>query len=226
MLFKYLFSNGKAMSLIESINVEIEKHSLLKHPFYQMWSKGELNEEHLRGYSKEYFQLVKQVPILVENMLEQTNGVNKGLVETSLEEEKEHIELWKRFCASLGVSEKDLQSYTGQGKANESIEELLRLTTSSFEEAIAALYAYELELPKISRSKIDGLKKFYNLDSKDALVYFETHELVDVKHAAIWRKMLEQIKDEKKQELAYKAALKSLEAQNKLLDSVMERYVN
>ncbi|MHB1907457.1 MAG: iron-containing redox enzyme family protein [Nitrososphaerales archaeon] len=212
------------MSLIERINVEIEKHSLLKHPFYQMWSKGELNAEHLRGYSKEYFQLVKQVPILVENTLDQTNDADKSLVETSLEEEKEHIELWKRFCASLGVPERELQFYTGQ--AEKSIEELLRLTSSSFEEAIAALYAYELELPKISRSKIDGLKKFYNLDSKDALVYFETHELVDVKHAAIWRKMLEQIKDQKKQELAYKAALKSLEAQNKLLDYVMERYVN
>ena len=56
------------VSIIERIDAEIEQQSLLKHPFYQAWSEGKLTAEQLAGYSMEYFQLVKQVPILVENI--------------------------------------------------------------------------------------------------------------------------------------------------------------
>jgi pyrroloquinoline-quinone synthase len=34
-----------------------------------MWSNGELGIDHLQGYSLEYFQLVKAVPELVNNIL-------------------------------------------------------------------------------------------------------------------------------------------------------------
>ena len=47
------------MSLIQRIDEIIEARSLLKHPFYQMWSDGKLTQESLAGYSKEYFQLAK-----------------------------------------------------------------------------------------------------------------------------------------------------------------------
>ena len=51
------------------------------------------------------------------------------------------------------------------------------------------MYAYEMELPKISRSKIDGLKKLYGMDSEDATKYFEIHEEADVRHAQVWREI-------------------------------------
>ena len=47
------------------IDKEIQNRSLLKHPFYQMWSKGELNLNDLQGYSKEYFSMVKTIPKMV-----------------------------------------------------------------------------------------------------------------------------------------------------------------
>ncbi len=50
------------MNIIKRIDAMIEERSLLKHPFYQMWSDGKLTQESLTGYSKEYFQLVKAVP--------------------------------------------------------------------------------------------------------------------------------------------------------------------
>ncbi len=85
------------------------------------------------------------------------------------------------------------------------------------------MYAYEKELPKISRSKIDGLKKFYGLTSHDATHYFEIHEVADVKHAELWRSILRNLPKEKEMAVL-SAALASLRAQNKLLDSVMEKY--
>ncbi len=54
--------------LIKTIDNEISKRSLLHHKFYTLWSEGKLTLNHLRGYSKEYFQLVKTVPELVHNI--------------------------------------------------------------------------------------------------------------------------------------------------------------
>ena len=56
------------MNIVERIDSEIEKRSLLKHPFYQMWTEGKLTVDHLKGYSMEYFQLVKAVPAMVQNI--------------------------------------------------------------------------------------------------------------------------------------------------------------
>ena len=215
------------ISLVEEIDLKVREKSLLKHPFYQMWARGELTEEHLRGYSKEYFQLVKAVPLLVENTLAKSDSKSKKNIVSNLKEEEEHVALWVRFCSSLGISKNDLERYNGHTKSNKAVNKLTTITsTSTFEEAVAALYAYELELPQISESKIKGLKEFYGLDSSDALIYFKTHEKADVKHAAVWRRILQNIHNEETQKLALEAAIKSLEAQNKLLDSVMEKYVN
>ena len=52
-------------SLAKKIDQLIEQKSLLKHPFYQMWSDGKLSQQMLAGYSKEYFQMVKAVPEFV-----------------------------------------------------------------------------------------------------------------------------------------------------------------
>ena len=79
--------------LIERIDYEIEKHSLLKHVFYQMWSEGKLTINHLQGYSKEYFQLVKVVPKFVENIFNLiTDPSLKRAIGQNLKEESEHIE--------------------------------------------------------------------------------------------------------------------------------------
>ena len=66
----------------------------MKHKFYQLWSAGSLSMEDLQGYSKEYFQLVKAVPSLVGNILEQVtpelepNFEHVNVIKHNLEEEK------------------------------------------------------------------------------------------------------------------------------------------
>jgi pyrroloquinoline-quinone synthase len=209
-------------NVVQRIDSEIEKRSLLKHPFYKMWSEGKLTLDHLQGYSKEYFQLVKTVPRFVESIVQATD--NSDAIINNAREEAEHVELWVRFATALGVSRSDLVGYGGSEKTNEAIANLMALANLTTEEAIAAMYAYEMELPKISRSKIDGLKKLYGMDSEDATKYFEIHEEADVRHAQIWREILQRIPQER-QESAFNAAIKSLQAQNMLLDSVQEKYV-
>ena len=211
--------------LIERIDYEIEKHSLLKHVFYQMWSEGKLTINHLQGYSKEYFQLVKVVPKFVENIFNVIADPSlKRAVGQNLKEESEHIEPWIMFSTAMGIQRNDLASYKGENETNMAVSTLSQLTERSLEEAVAAMYAYEKELPKISRSKIDGLKKFYGVQSNEATKYLEIHEEVDVRHSEVWKNILKTIPEEK-QERALNAAISSLEAQNKLLDSVQKKYV-
>jgi pyrroloquinoline-quinone synthase len=226
--FFYGFSNEMLMDnndLVERIDSEIERKSLLKHAFYQMWSEGKLTVDHLQGYSREYFQLVKAVPSFVQNIAaSNTDASLKAGIDGNMKEEAEHVEPWARFAGALGVSQNDLATYAGAAKTNEAVEMMMRLSKLSFEEAVAAMYAFEAELPKISRSKIDGLVKFYGMTGSDALNYFQIHEEADVRHAQVWRDILARLPADKR-EAAFAAAAQSLVAQNLLLDSVQEKYV-
>ena len=211
--------------LIERIDYEIEKHSLLKHVFYQMWSEGKLTINNLQGYSKEYFQLVKVVPKFVENIFNAIADPSlKRAVGQNLKEESEHIEPWIMFSTAMGVQRNDLASYKGENETNMAVSTLSQLTERSLEEAVAAMYAYEKELPKISKSKIEGLKRFYGVQSNEATKYLEIHEEVDLRHSEVWKSILKTIPEEK-QECALNATISSLKAQNKLLDSVHKKYV-
>jgi pyrroloquinoline-quinone synthase len=211
--------------VVERINIEIEKQSLLKHPFYQMWSEGKLTANHLQGYSKEYFQLVKAVPEFVRNIHGLTNDPSlEGELAQNFKEESDHVEAWMKFAISLGVSRDELLNHASTCKTREAVLALNTLTKLSFEEAAAAMYAYESELPKISTSKINGLMKYYGIDNSDATSYFEIHKEADIRHAGMWRGILETVCSDKI-ESVFDAGFKSLGAQNKLLDSIQEKYV-
>jgi pyrroloquinoline-quinone synthase len=171
----------------------------------------------------EYFQLVKAVPELVKNAnaFAMDEATRKAVTEI-MTEEGEHVELWARFADALGVTLWELVNHPGSPNTNNAISQLKDITQSSLAQAAAAMYALESEQPKISRTKLDGLKKFYAMDgSDDGTVYFREHEEADVRHAAVWRDILN-CAGAAGQTDALKAAVLSLETQNAVLDSVME----
>ena len=211
--------------LIYKLDQEVDKRSLLKHPFYKMWSNGELNIDHLQGYSMEYFQLVKVVPELVNNIvLKMGESKLRSTVEESQKDEESHIEPWISFATSLGVKKKDLLNHVCDENTKKAVSSLVELTKHSLDEAVCAMYAYELDLPNISKTKIEGLTKLYNLSSSDSTNYFEIHQEADIRHASVWRDMIREIPDHK-YEACVESAVKSLDAQNLLLDAVYEKYV-
>ena len=81
-------------SLTQNIDRIIEERSLLKHPFYQTWSDGKLTREALVGYSKEYYQLVKAVPIFMTQLLDHVQESMYNELEFNQQEEFSHISLW------------------------------------------------------------------------------------------------------------------------------------
>ena len=208
-------------SLIKRIDEMIEERSLLKHPFYQMWSDGNLSLDSLTGYSKEYYQLVKSVPSFMTPIIEQAPDSLKNELISNQEEEIQHIKPWMRFASSLGVDEKELEHYAGLPKTIQAVSQLSSLM-NSFEGGSCAMYAFEKEIPKISQVKLEGLAEFYGISSEQATEYFKLHTEADIRHAAAWRKALEQTSSKK--EKLFVIAEKSISAQNMLLDSCYESY--
>jgi pyrroloquinoline-quinone synthase len=178
------------MNLIKRIDEMIEERSLLKHPFYEMWSDGKLTVESLAGYSKEYFQLVKAVPSFMTPIIAKApESVIAELIDNQ-QEEADHIRPWIKFAGELGISEEELTNYEGLEKTKKAVSDLSELM-NTYEGGSSAMYAFEKEIPKISQTKLDGMAKFYGMSSDDATEYFKLHTEADIRHAAAWRNILE-----------------------------------
>src|SRR5208337_3444932 len=102
-----------------------------------------------------------------------------------------HPKLWRDFAAAVGVGEDDITccpALPGTQAVVETFREIVG--DRPVGEAVAALYAYEAQVPEIATTKIEGLKKFYGVDSPEGLAYFEVHEEADKAHRAAWRNWL------------------------------------
>ncbi len=204
----------------QELNKKLEHYSLLKHPFYQQWSAGTLSKDALVGYVKEYYHLVKAVPEMVEKIYQSCPTLE---IKMNLEEEKNHIALWENFAEGMGVSKKELQEYAPSDNTIAAVKRMVNLMTDPIEGS-AAMYAYEADIPTISISKLDGLKKFYGVTDSTTLEYFTEHQTADIEHVKVWQAMMTNF-NANQEVLALNSAEASLKAQNAVLDSVCERYM-
>ncbi|HLC75909.1 MAG TPA: iron-containing redox enzyme family protein [Candidatus Peribacterales bacterium] len=216
------------MSILStSIEQLVSAKSLLQHPFYQAWNRGELTLSDLQGYAKEYYYAAKNVPVVMEtirrNMPSTLTELQRETFERNAAEEVEHIELWERFSSSLGITQNELDSYEPTDTVKNAVAGIVEQAELGFEEGVAAMYAFECELPQISESKIAGLQKFYNLNSSDARAYFDEH-MAEEKHLCFWRALLDHFAEEKCEDCLL-AAQTTVSAQNRILDGVVERYM-
>lgn len=206
------------MTTLKVFDDLIASRSLLQHPFYVKWSKGELSMDDMNVYAKEYFHLAKRIPGIVERVknraIEQSPDM-QAMIQENMEEEQEHVGLWKRFANSLGITNEELEAYQPSETVQSAVQALEEVAEGTFEDGIAAMYALEKELPEIAATKKEGLCKFYGLESEDAHIYFDEH-LKEEKHLQVWLSV--QVNDVQ----AEAAVSKSLEAQNKVLDAVCE----
>ena len=208
-------------SLIQKIDRIIEERSLLNHPFYQAWSDGKLTHEALAGYSKEYYQLVKSVPIFMTQLLDHVPENLYDELDFHQQEEFSHIGMWEKFASALGIARTDLLGYDGLCKTNDAVSGMHKLM-GSLESGAAAMYAFEKEIPKISQIKLEGLAEFYGLTSSDITTYFKEHMEADIRHAASWAALINTVSSDEDSIVGY--AESSVTCQNLLLDSCYEEY--
>ncbi|HYL83481.1 MAG TPA: CADD family putative folate metabolism protein [Candidatus Angelobacter sp.] len=182
--------------LLRKLDAAIAEKSLLKHPFYQDWQSGKLSREALQLYAAQYYKHVEAFPKHLRVLAARTEGPLQRLIQENLAEEENsaapHPKLWRDFAAAVGVDEDDVTccpSLPGTKVVVQTFREICG--DRPVAEAVAALYAYESQVPEIAETKIDGLRKFYGVTRPEGLAYFEVHEEADKAHRAAWRAWLE-----------------------------------
>jgi pyrroloquinoline-quinone synthase len=216
---------------LHELDAILEAGHLLKHPFYKSWSAGTLSLSALREYAEEYYLLVHAFPSFVSatHAACEDIDVRRMLLENLVEEEGgpvHHPELWLRFADALGSERRPLSARQRLPQTREAVLRLRSLSRSE-EPAVglAALYAYEAQVPAVAAAKIDGLQRFYGIDSEPALSFFRVHQKADLVHSSITRAALRKLCDTPpKRERALEAAQAAVDALNLLLDGVHEAY--
>ena len=210
----------------------VMQHSMLKHPFYVAWSEGKLSKEVLQKYAKQYYAHVRAFPTYVSAVHSHCDDLETRqlLLESLVEEEQgteNHPELWLRFAESLGVEREDVKNAELLPKTKESVARLKQLTQSEdYREGLAALYAYESQIPEVAQTKRAGLKEFYGIDDERGVSFFRVHESIDLLHKEVEQRLLAQTcATPADKERVTAAASAGAEALWSFLDGVHEAYL-
>lgn len=184
-------------NFLKEIDRLIQSKHLLNHSFYQAWSRGELSLECLKEYAKQYYHHVKAFPTYLSAIHARTEDLDARLIllKNLIEEEAgvpNHPELWRRFILSLGVTQSELPTSQPSVDMTSLIATFRSICSQlPLAEGVAALYAYESQIPAICISKIEGLKAHYGMRDPKDWEYFSVHIAADEEHATQERRLLQ-----------------------------------
>ena len=214
------------MDVLDRLDQMIDERHLLKHPFYTKWAEGTLPLEALQEYARQYYAFESAMPRYLSALHTRTadKAVRQEILDNLWDEEhgkENHAELWLRFAEGIGVSRDDVASAT----PNEATQALVDMYSEVTREApvaagVAALYAYERQVPQVAGSKIDGLEKHYGITDERALKFFVIHGVLDIEHSGNERKMLGDLAADKDPEPIEEATANALEAWWNFLSAV------
>jgi len=186
----------------KELDTRIAKYDLLCHPFYQAWSAGKLGREDLQEYARDYYHHVEAFPIylaelairLDESELRRTVLANmadeKGMADATGGESTPHSELWLDFAEGMGAR-RDMRGHAPVPEITELVAFFHGVASEGTpEEALAAFYAYESQVPRVAKEKARGLREMYGADER-VTSYFTLHTTADVCHSQVWRQQLE-----------------------------------
>jgi len=185
----------------KELDTRIAKYDLLCHPFYKAWSAGRLAREDLREYAQDYYHHVEAFPsylaalglrleegelrrAILANMCDEKGSEGQG------KEAVSHSDLWLDFAEGMG-STRNLEWHSPVPEIRQLIRHFHQVANEGTpEEALAAFYAYESQVPQVAAEKERGLREMYGADDKTC-GYFALHATADVYHSRVWHKQLE-----------------------------------
>jgi pyrroloquinoline-quinone synthase len=184
------------------LDARIGKYDLLGHPFYKAWSAGQLTRDDLREYAQDYYHHVEAFPSYLAALgMRLEEGELRRAVLGNMCDEKgvdgrpgrdavPHSELWLDFAEGVGSS-RNLEWHSPAPEIRQLIRHFHQVASEgSCEEALAAFYTYESQVPRIAKEKERGLREMYGADDKTC-GYFTLHATADVHHSNVWHKQLE-----------------------------------
>ena len=184
------------------LEARVAKYDLLCHPFYKAWAAGKLTRDDLREYARHYYHHVEAFPCyLAEFAIRLEDGELRRAVLANMCDERgvetktgrdsvPHSELWLDFAEGMG-SRRDMHWHMPIAEIRDLMKYFHHVASDGIpEEALAAFYAYESQVPRVAQEKERGLREMYSADDKTC-GYFALHSTADVYHSNVWRKQLE-----------------------------------
>jgi len=214
------------MDLIDRIDALIAERHLLQHPFYVKWREGTLPTEAIRDYTRQYYAFESTFPRLLSSIHARSArpDVRQALLDNLWDEEHgevNHAELWLRFAEGMGVSREEVRAASHNDGTRRLLDTYWRLTTDAeIAAGIAALYAYEHQVPEVAAEKIRGLIERYGIEDPRTLAFFTVHSTLDVEHADAERSMIASLAAEAGEDAVVEATREALDAWWGFLDAV------
>jgi pyrroloquinoline-quinone synthase len=164
---------------------------VLRHPFYERWSAGELSAGELTLYAGEYRQAVVALARASQLAAQKAGPEHAPALRRHAEEEAAHVALWEQFAQATGAQPADaaqpaLAETDACARSWTAGEQLL--------EHLAVLYAIEASQPEVARTKLEGLSEHYGYSQEGpAVEYFTLHERLDREHARQARELIAEL---------------------------------
>jgi pyrroloquinoline-quinone synthase len=184
------------MTLLDDVDALIEDRHLLRHPFYTRWVAGTLPMDALREYARQYYGFESTFPRFLSALHSRSPepAVRAALLDNLWDEEHgeaNHAELWLRFAEGLGLDRDQVVRAERNASTRGLVDTYLdRSGRGPVAAGVAALYAYEAQVPRVATAKIDGLRARYGVTDPGTLAFFEAHAGLDVEHSEAERRIV------------------------------------
>jgi pyrroloquinoline-quinone synthase len=182
-------------AILHELNERIAKYDLLCHPYYQAWSAGTLTREDLGAYAGDYYHHVAAFPAYLSAFHsrledgEMRRAVLRNLADEEIEG-RAHSDLWLDFAEGMGAERTAVRASHPIDAVSDAVAWFRNIAINgSRAETLAAFYAYESQVPRVSETKSKGLKELYGADRKSC-AYFDLHKYADVEHSRVWGELL------------------------------------
>lgn len=202
------------MNFFARLDAVRDRWDVLQHPFYQRWSRGELEAGELGFYAGEYRHAVVALAEAMEAAARAAEPAVKAELEQHAAEEAAHIELWDDFGEAVGFQ----PAAEPRPETRECVAGWTAGQTAL--EHLVATYAIEAAQPAISQTKLEGLVRHYSLAEGPATEYFSLHSERDAEHAEHSRELIEQRLEDADADRLLEIAETALRGNWALLDGV------
>jgi pyrroloquinoline-quinone synthase len=194
-----------------------------------------LTRDDLREYALDYYQHVDAFPsYLAAFALRLNDGELRRAVLANMRDEQgepasggteeAHSDMWLDFAEGMGAARSTF-GHVAVPEVKKLVKHFSRVAEEGTqEEALAAFYAYESQVPRVATEKERGLREIYGADQRTTR-YFTLHATADVYHSNVWRDQLSKLVEAAPQtaESALDAAENAAKALWTALDGIESR---